>query len=107
MHKCLACIIALLAFGLFTEIAAASTIRLQQKHTRAQIEKACQRVAGTSFGTKLNRGEYGCNRPGGQVNCTADGTCFGSCGHCGERVIVVQGPGTVSGVLNNSATAGR
>jgi hypothetical protein len=108
MYKWLTFIVTLLALGLFTGAAEAGTIRLQQKHTRAEIERACQKVNGTSFGTKVKTGEFGCNGPGGQVNCTADGTCDGSCSRCGtRRVVVVTGPRTVSGVLGRSATAGR
>jgi hypothetical protein len=108
MYKWLTFIVTLLALGLFSAVSEAGTIRLQGTHTRAQIQSACQKVKGTSFGTKTNSGDYGCDGPGGQVNCTADGTCDGTCSRCGRRrVVVVTGPRTVSGVLGRSATAGR
>ena len=47
---------ALLAFALLTGIAEAGTIRLQRKHTRAQIGAACAKVGGTAFGTTLRAG---------------------------------------------------
>src|SRR5262249_22849325 len=87
MYKWLTLIVALLALGLSTAVSEAGTIRLQGKFTRAQIAKACASVeggGGAPFGTQTNRGSFGClvttgPNTGNQVNCTANGTCTGTC----------------------------
>jgi len=81
--------------------AMAGTIKLQGTYNPGQIEAACIKVNGTPTGSAIT-GSYGCHGPKGDVNCTKDGKCEGTCEKCGTRVGGKVPGFKVDGVLANA-----
>jgi hypothetical protein len=72
LFRALCCVMLLSALP-----AAAKTIPMRPL-SRGEVQTACSRAGGASFGTHDDTSSYGCASRNGTVECSADGTCLGS-----------------------------
>ena len=101
MRKSLAFLVALVAFALLTETAAAGQVKLQGTYSRSQMGALCKAAGGTDYGTTAMSGGFGCVGEKGVVECNSAGSCTGTCDACGARLVGSSKMGRVLNVLNN------
>jgi hypothetical protein len=78
----IALVVAMLTVG-FQPAAGAGTISLKGRHGEGDVMLACVMADGTPTEGTGPRG-YGCKTPKGEVSCTAQGKCTGTCTACGK-----------------------
>ena len=79
--RLLLAIFALAAFGLLADSVWAATKKLPGKYTVARIETACICADGENT-SGTGPGGFGCKTSKGEVSCTKDGKCTGTCKNC-------------------------
>jgi hypothetical protein len=81
--------------------AEAGTIKLQGTYTASQIDLACIDNGGTvTAGT--GAGGFGCKTDKGEVSCTKEGQCTGTCERCGARLAGGGKRQLLGGILTDS-----
>jgi hypothetical protein len=91
----LALVIATLALGSVTDYAVAGTKVIKGKFSASTVGLDCINTQGT-FTAGIGPGGYGCKTDKGEVSCSSNGTCIGTCGNCSARIINRVG---IDGVL--------
>jgi len=94
----------LVILGFLSAGAWAGTIKLTGTYSSSQIDLAGINANGTvTAGT--GPGGYGCKTSKGEVSCTADGKCTGTCQACGARLVGRGGRGIFADILKPLAGA--
>jgi hypothetical protein len=89
MRRCAIVFAGLVIAAMAATAALAGTIKLQGTYSAGQIDLACIDNGGTvTAGT--GAGGFGCKTDKGEVSCTKEGQCTGTCEKCGARM---TGPG--------------
>jgi hypothetical protein len=72
--------------GLFAGAAFAGTVHLGF-HSTGEIDLACMDATDGQLTGGTGEGGYGCKTSKGEVSCTKEGQCTGTCTNCSDRVI--------------------
>src|SRR3954463_4902543 len=98
MHRAVVIASAFVTFGFLAGESWAGSISLQDRYIRVHILRACFEANGQSTGG-TGPGGYGCKTSKGQVSCTAEGKCTGTCQACGRRRLGKSPKRTLAAVL--------
>jgi hypothetical protein len=91
--RVLTLISAIAVTGLFAGAAFGGTVHLGF-HSLGEIDNACVNAPDGQVTGGTGEGGYGCKTSKGEVSCSKEGDCTGTCSNCSDRVIrqtVMQG----------------
>jgi hypothetical protein len=102
VSRVLSVLLAVASIGFFANTASAATKKLAGTYSFSQVMLDCAKNDGTNTPGTGTDG-YGCKTPKGEVSCTKDGKCTGTCGRCKARKVPTPRDTALTFVLRNGA----